>query len=1378
MSAPRDFGFDAPLTQGISLLEASARTGKTFQITNLVLRLLTQPEQPVRMGELLVVTFTNAATAELVDRIRGRLALAVGVYRSQVLGMPYPEGRDPESLRPLVEAARDSGELGEYLRLLERAQEEFDQATISTIHGFCQRMLRQNAFESMADFDLELIQDEASLIEEIVDDFLSSQVNTADKARYRFFTEDCKFTRDKLIKLVKAAVQEPRMTVEPSPADEDRPLPVAERLSKFADWWEQKGMTELAQAMDKAYQDGKIVPAKKKGGERAGSQSTYASKKCLSNGQTLLTWVRSVLAGGQPSPCPQANYWGATNIRNYSPGPHAWHHPHLNRVRAALDPSVEEASYERARFVSWAREALRERHEAQRTMSFQDLLRQLADRLKHPEQAGPLKLAIGSAYRVALIDEFQDTDPVQWGIFRALFGEGKHHLYLIGDPKQAIYRFRGANVNAYLEAKKAASNDYTMRVNYRSDARLLAALNPVLAAPFPADARPDNKLGHEGMFGLDGITYEPVSAPQDRKVGARLSAPESGSELPAGTLAPLQLRFLDQRLDPLFTPDGSTSTQITTGLLNKLLPRRVAADIVALLKQKLRLYQEKKESWRTLSPGDIAVLVRSGKQARAVQGALLEAGVPCVLPRTDTVFASDEAAELQLWLDAVRKPGSDGAARAAYTTVLFGGTAEKLKSLDRDDDDADHSWWDEWLGQLAQWQGSLEKHGVLRAFRKAMSDQKVQATLLARRDGERRLTNLLHLLELLHAAQVHQHLGLSSLILWLAEQRRNAKAGSDTGELRLERDDEAVRIMNMHKAKGLQFPVVFAPSLWGQAKGGGDALVISKDEGSPERVLDVHLDATVEPKRSRTIRDIRENWQDELRLLYVALTRAEQRCVIYTGDINGLATSAVGTLLHAFTPGTSAGSVGDRLEAARKRIEKMGSQELWDDLQALAARAGEPDPHGQLIHVSRCEPVSEPAQWTMETDDRTQEDFDARLFERFDRKGRPKNLDRTWKRTSYTGITKSRSHKADEEIEQAAMGRSTGISEQAETAKDHDQDVSIEAVRGSGLDPEVEAELRAQLPTDEVAREEVPLAQFPAGADAGTFLHELFEHLDFSPFAHAEDDVEGQELARAELERVIRERGPLHGFGGPRHRELLSSGIPPVLRTPLGGELGELRLADIPKHRRLDELVFDLPLAGGDDHRRPNNESHRAFTKRISGAAFGEAFQLGKGDGVPRDVYLDKLAKGWVKQHFAGYLTGSIDLVFATPTALESDPERFYVLDYKSNRLDLLRDRETTRGHFCRAWMRHEMEHHDYIVQAYLYSLALHRFLRQRKPKYKPEEHLGGALYLFVRGMVGPEKPTDNEHPYGVFFLRPNLDVIRQLDQLFDAASASTGGVS
>ncbi|MFH1469561.1 MAG: UvrD-helicase domain-containing protein [Pseudomonadota bacterium] len=1358
MSAPRRYRIDAPLQPGTTLLEASAGTGKTYQITNLVLRLLTEPEDPIRMGQLLVVTFTRAATGELVDRVRARLAEALRVYRlcarAPALEPALDEAAADPSLRALARRAWSQGALPEHVRRLERAQEEFDQALISTIHGFCQRMLLQNAFESMVDFGLELVEDDRDLLEEIVDDFISARINAVERARHDFLVDTCGFSRAGLVGLASRALHDPRMPVDPDPAA--APPGRAVRLAGFAVWWESVGLPELCQAMEVARLSGAIVP---KAGAK--SQSKYTGKACLERGVALLAWVRALLAGDGPGDCPEAAAWSAEALAEYAPGPEPWHHPHLDRVRAMLAPDAPDVDHERARFIRHVREEFARRNLARRSMCFQDLLRLLAERLEAEGPAGPLRGAVAARFRAALIDEFQDTDPEQWSIFSALFAggpcDGGHHLYLIGDPKQAIYGFRGANVHVYLAARASAGERvFSMGTNYRSDAAYLRALAPLMAAPLPAGATPDPAQAAEGMFSLAGIAYEPVEADEAREPAVRLRAAPGGPVPAPATMAPLQLRFL---AGGAASGSQGPAPQLRAGQAQRLLARQVAADIVALLEQGLQIHEGRPGAWRPLSPGHMAVLVRKGRQARMVQEALLQAGVPCVLPGAESVLSTEEARHLQRWLEAVASPGSDRAARAAATTPLFGVQAALLLALDDPAAPPEASaWWDRWLADLAAWQAQIQQHGVLRAFRAAMQGWGVQARLLAFPDGERRLTNLTHLLELLHTAQVHDHLQLAGLIRWLSAQRREGSAGSESGELRLERDDAAVRILTMHKAKGLQFPVVFAPFLWGATRlhrADRDALIVPAEGDPTRRLLDVHVAQDAEPKLSRLRIAEREQRQEELRLLYVALTRAELRCVVYTGHLEGLAASPLGALLHAFSPGTPPGQVGDRIQATSERLPTLGAAELWADLEALV-RAGGREPDGTpRLALERCAPPAALPSW--QPAGAGDAALAPRVFTRRDALGQPHGMDLTWRRESYTSLARSRGRPATA----PSPGATEGLSEAQAQGKDHDQ---ADGGAPEGPSPAEAERLRAALPRGPEAEAEVPLAAFPAGAAAGTFLHAVFEQLDFSPFAWAEGDAEGQAAAQAELRRVLADLSPLHGFEAPRWQALLEASLPGVLRAPLGGPLGGLRLADLPRTRRLDELAFDLPIAGGDEHRRPAADGSVCFEERVSGMAFGEAFSLGPPDPLLRPSYLRQLAAGWQRQRFAGYLTGSIDLVFAVPGG--PGGLRFFVVDYKSNRLDLLGERSTPRAHFCPAWLLHEMEQHDYIVQYHLYTLALHRFLTQRLRGYDYDLHVGGAAYLFVRGMGGTA--PEGAPPWGVFHHRPARAVIQRLDALFE----------
>ncbi len=1416
MKQPRKYQVGAPMQRGITLLEASAGTGKTYQITNLVLRLVA--EQDVRMGELLVVTFTRAATDELLDRIRMRLAaarrlLGKALRNGNAARLSGP-GSDPsvgdgpndgldDAMRNLLEAATAGPAPEKRLSLfhdrLLTAQEEFDQALISTIHGFCQRMLQQNAFESMVDFGLELVEDNGELLEEIVDDFYSACINTADPERYRFMTSTCGFNRDLLIQLAQKAMRNPRMPVLP-----DLHAPAATTdggPGGFAGWWKDQGMEELANAFEEAYQAGDIIPAMSKG-RRAKSQNKYRKKKALLEGAKLLRWVCDTSGCDDTAPCPNVDYWSEAALKKYSPRGRVFYHPHLSRVRRALAPHLEQVAMERARFVDYVRREFQRRSTERRTMSFHDLLRLLAERLESPKAREPLRHAISSRFKAALIDEFQDTDPEQWTIFRTLFGAGSHFLYLIGDPKQAIYGFRGANVNVYLQARKQArGNVFSMNTNYRSDGSLLRALNPILAAPWQPGVSPGPAGAAAGMFALEGIAYESVEPNPLRDPPLGLLWDHERGPAPHGLLSPLQIRFIDASSSGAPSMAGAHGKALGSGQVQAMLPAIVTADIIRLLDQGLRFHDSANDHWRALEPGDIAVLVRKGRQARALQSSLLRAGVPSVLSGADSVLSTDEARDLQLWLEAVGSPGSDRAARAAVTTAMFGRNAADLLRLeDPDLPPEDREWWDDWTRQLADWRNTMERFGVMRAFRAAMNEHHVQERLLAWPDGERRLTNLLHLLELLHAASLREDLGTRGLIGWLVSQRQRAGLDAETAELRLERDDSAVRLLTMHKAKGLQFPVVFAPYLWDGTllfHSDQEAPIVSAARGSTTRVLDVHVDNAVEPKRSHLELLREEALQENMRLLYVALTRAQQRCVIYTGHMERLETSSLGLLLHAMEPGTPVAEVHDRIQSAFQRIPHLGPAQLLRDLQLLSEMAGQEEGVGPRVFVSTCQPPSSEPRSRQESsgplrgpsrlspaasfptapmwrgsnpDAIDPATLQARVFRRVNPDGSHKDLDRTWSRSSYSSMARSRRNRPT----RATTGDPWGgpldpLPQQQALGKDHDQDADIQLPGPSGLEPAVEARLRAALPRGKIADQQVPLAAYPAGALAGSYMHDLLEHMDFTIFSGTDPGDDANQAHQEEIQRLTDQRAPIHGMDSVHITRTLSQALPGMLRTPLGGELGDTCLADIPDGRRLNELTFDLPLAGGDRYRQRDAHGRILWNEPVSGADFGEAFLLGAGDGLLRRSYLESLARGWKHQRFAGYLTGSVDLIFATPLDTQHPPRRFYLADYKTNSLDLLREKNMRRGCFCPAWMLHEMEHHDYIVQYHLYTLALHRFLQQRLPDYDYDKHVGGAYYLFVRGMCGPQRPPGSPHPYGVFFHRPSRAVIERLDELFNA---------
>jgi exodeoxyribonuclease V beta subunit len=1315
------------LDPGITLLEASAGTGKTYNITTLVLRLVA--EHGVRMKEIVVVTFTRVATAELRDRIRVRLAEAVAVLE----GRRAPEPGD-QALAFLVAGASAAAARGEsWLRRLRDAQESFDECLISTIHGFCQRMLQQNAFESQIDFDLELVDDTTAIKGELVDDWLSRELHPDDPARYRFLVERCGFDRDTLLEIAEEALRDPYMDVLPGEEEavtvEDWPA----LRDAFADQWDAEWAAELPQVIEGWHEAGVFESSR---------QRTYRSKAATERAAEVTEW----LAHGplwSDGPDPKAvTYFSAAGIESkLAEGEEPPTHAAIEALQELLAFGDRLAGTHRARFVHWLRQEFDARNRARRVQSYGDLMRNLSrvlERHEDDQARRALVQAIRERFRVALIDEFQDTDVQQWTIFRVLFGGPGQHLFLIGDPKQAIYAFRGANVHVYLEAKRAAEQrSFTMGHNFRSDQRLIDALNHV--------------MDRSGFFGEEGIEYVPVEAagrgqaPEDR-LRPQLCFAEQAT-------APLQLRFVDQRITGA-KEVSEDDPRVIRGVLDTLVPLCVADEIVALLESGTDLFdsgaaQVDGDGFRPLRPGDIAVLTRTGKQANEIQAALDGVGVPSVLQGADSVLASQEALDLQLWLEALASPGRHGPARTVATTRLFGRDAGLLAGVEAEDPEA-LAKWEAWSDLLARWRERFTERGFIATLRQALEEdllpvpegedpgmEDVTTRLLRRPDGERCLTNLWHVAELVHQAESANRLGLPGLLAWLQRQRTDTTVDAKTAEMRLERDDDAVKVLTMHKAKGLQFSMVYAPYLWsGRLPGAKDPVhVVPRADNPAFRICDVREGAQ---KADTVQRAVDEARKDAIRLLYVAMTRARCRLVVHVGHINNLENSPVAPAFH----GGPRDGEGDRISCGVARTGAGSSRSaLWEDLEDLAAGSGAARADGaRTIALSHCAPpVIRPWRGT--------EPPDERLVNRdFLRLG----LDSPWRRHSYSALTRGKSV-----TYVAPSGEREGFDADADT------EVSLDEAEGR-VDPWAP---RHDLPDD---AKDVLLAAFPAGADAGTFLHEVFEHADFG-WAHPGTPTDD---GPASLRRLLGELLPRHGFDVATWQAPLCAGLIQVLRTPLRATLDEIRLCDIPRGARLDELRFDFPIAGGDGFQRGASEQPvtsddlvRALQVRLR-----PDIRPAEDEATMREAYLKGLG------HFgelAGFMTGSIDLVFRLP--VNGHPQ-WFVVDYKSNRLDPGHERRYPVEHFGHEGMRYEMEQHHYYLQYHLYTLALHRLLRSRMGEaYDYDRDIGGVYYLFFRGMVGPDTPAEGTHGNGCFHDRPPRAVIEALDAVFEDPAAAVG---
>jgi len=1324
MSRIPSFTPTSPLLPGATLIEASAGTGKTYQITNLVLRLVA--EQELALDEILVVTFTKAATADLRGRIRERLSQAVRLLEScRASGEPPADevlallaGATPDS--PQVSAALVERRLGR----LRAALQGFDAAAIFTIHGFCQRMLQLFAFESEAPFGAELIDDLQPLQDELVDDFLSRTLWDQPDDVCALLLDEGRLNRGTLQKLATLRLQslDARLLPDPPAVSPGEALgDWQQEVARFAQRWQEGGRDEVVALLDaettKPKTSKKGEPPKRVNGNRYQTQRTHQ------NAEALDAW----LAGSRVPTKELVENWGkyfmASRIAEGQADPlthplfAAWEELHA-RAPAVLAALVGPR-------LTFARELdarLQEALARQNGLAFHDLLHRLRDRLVDPVAGPALAQGIRGRFRAALIDEFQDTDGVQWTIFSRIFlAQPPAPLFLIGDPKQAIYGFRGADVHVYQQATQVTPADQrsTLETNHRADDSLVTGMNCLFG-------------GRTRLFDLDFIDYVPVRAKHPERL-----------RVAGGSAVPIRLGWFDEGLFP-----DEDKRFLSKDDAWELLPRLVADEIVRLLEAKAELVGAD-GAWRPLTPGDCAVLVRKNKQAKQLARALRARGIASVRAGADSVFASPEALSLQRWLTAILQPGKDRPVRAFAVDPLCGWDAQSLLRADP----AAAARYGRFVDRLARQGRLLLEGGFQRAFSHLLElpvpgpgglDQPLLTRLFSWPDGERRVTDLRHLQELLHEAETVKRLRGAGLLRWLAEQRAaDTTRPGDAVALRLESDAEAVQLVTLHASKGLQYPVVFLPYLWDGIQGApAKPAAVRFHDPPPERglCLDLALD------EENVARAAREEQQENLRLLYVGVTRARHQVVIFAGYPGsrppGYETSPLAALLHGGQPGEE---VPDRLARAQERVLAFGQNRsgLFADLQAIAASSvvdGRP-----TIAAFTCplpgDRLYEPPVTAAEA---------ALTVRRF----RTEPLETGWRRLSYTALTRGKELHGEAPEDPSPLGAQPD---------DHGRDRDDEepgAVGSGAATPETPAPDERELDGDEV-----PLARVPSGKDFGTFVHAIFEHLDFVTGC-AKDDPS------CTLAALIAERGRRAGFTDPALLDGLAQAIPRILATPLGGPLGPRALREIPLADRLDELHFDLPLAGGNAWRYP--------APLVSGREFiARMVRRGPGEAV-RAEYLAALTQMAEAGRFGGlcgYLEGSLDLVFRAPDPATGHP-RWFVADYKTNLIRSPRRpgtllgrparRPSTPAHYRHPWLCWAMEQHNYYLQYHLYLVALHRFLRRRLPEYDYDRDVGGAYYLFVRGMGGEAATiADAGRADGVFFDRPPASVIEELSELF-----------
>lgn len=994
MSSPAELDVTRCALDGINLIEASAGTGKTWNICGLYLRLLL--ERGLETQRILVVTFTNAATAELRARIRARL-----VETRTYLTEARIDGGDP-FVPKLIDALvhRQGLDPDDLARRLDLALQTFDEAAIFTIHGFCQRALADNPFAAGLPMTMELVQDDAELRMRVVHDFWRRHIAGEALSPALAATLAAKGDNpEKYAALLKRHLAKP-LAIRRWPADIDRDVPLDD-AALAADYaaaratWMARGEAIVACLLA-------ALPQL--------NGTTYKEEAVRRGGQE---WDDFFQCGAPLAPLGEkcALYRLTTLVKRTKNKCVTPSHPFFEQAEAllarrqALDSALTLARLRLIRaLLDEAGAGLRELKRSRRLVSFDDMLFNLRERLS--DGASPwLAPALRQRFPAALIDEFQDTDPLQFDIFRAIYGgadaTASGPLFLVGDPKQAIYSFRHADLHTYLRARREAGVEHALVANQRSSAGLLDALNQLFGA-------------NDQAFMLPGLDY------RHAELGAKPRKPFVDRSTPGADLRVWMLH--DAAAEP---PAKAVARRAVVAATAAEIARLIDAANAGAIEI----------DGKPLRPGDIAVLARSHAQGGEVKRALARLGIGSVELSQASVFRTVDAEEVERVLRAVLEPGREPLVRAALATELIGRDAGAIEAISNDEAALMRC-----LLQFNDYRETWFRRGFGVMYRRLFADERVAERMLRRPDGERRLTNFLHLGECLRQAAETE--AAPEALLRYLEARRRDDAADEAAQLRLESDQNLVQIVTIHKSKGLEYPIVFAPFLWdGRAFAGkaseGDEY--HDDDGQP--VIDLRGDFIEADERDEIKARIKlEQSAETLRLLYVALTRAVYRCYLVAGCYGNMAFGR---------PSTSESARGMlnwlALGAGHTPQAWFKAKPTAQDISAAWAALGR-NPH---IDVAPLPSAAGMAITRAATDPATLVALAA-----------PACIPNGWRLSSYSGLSYG------------------AVSELA--ASDHDARIGPST---------------SLIPTDIAADD---ILRFPRGAAAGDCIHAVFERCDFT----------------------------------------------------------------------------------------------------------------------------------------------------------------------------------------------------------------------------------------------------------------------------------------
>ncbi|MGB4499490.1 MAG: exodeoxyribonuclease V subunit beta [Methylococcaceae bacterium] len=846
--------------QGTHLIEASAGTGKTFTIAALYVRLILghEIEMPLMPQSILVVTFTDAATEELRDRIRSRLSKSAQYFRGQI------ENKDVDDFLIDLRKSCDAKNLNRNMcaKRLEVAANYMDEAAVFTIHSWCNRMLQQHAFDSGSPFKQDVNTDDSELINNVIRDYWRVHFYGLDKNQCEFIVKHLAKSPDDFAGQIQNLLKE----TEALKLDNFQ----MQFVDIFVNWtkWKKENDDFENIAKESWINDFNAINDLL---NQANLNSWLNGNKYKKNTfDNKRNEINNWAIKNQSCDLKEIAKFGLDKLTDSLVKAHKDKAVQFYFLAfQAIDDFVNHGDLEQAgeivkniklHAIKWIRNRYAQEKKKLSRVTFEDMLSNLDNALQG-KNASRLAEIIRNQYPVALIDEFQDTDPIQYRIFSTIYqNQSSTSCFLIGDPKQAIYSFRGADIYTYLKAHQATQNHHTLKTNFRSTQALIDALNQLF------HQAEKNAQGGAFLFGNTGnnpLPYVPVKA--------------NGLD---------DNLHIDNKLASALTFWTWQEDKISIEFYREQIAKVTASEIVKLLANETAGFQSE-EGFKKLELKDIAILVRTGKEAKIIRRELSRRNLKSVyLSEQDSIYDTDEAGDVLIWLEAMANPRNEGKVRTAVSTGTLGFSKERLFDLTLDDVQ-----WETHLERFQTYQTCWQESGILPALRLLIHDYGLHLNSKNDNESERKLTNVLHLTELLqqHSSKIEGEEALIHHFAQLLESKNQRSAKNNI--IRLESDSNLIQIITIHKSKGLEYPLVFLPFV-------SDVREVSKKENyfkyhDEDKDLCIDLDTTDKGKENQT----KEQLQEDLRILYVALTRAKYACWLGIASTNRLAQSAIGHLI-------------------------------------------------------------------------------------------------------------------------------------------------------------------------------------------------------------------------------------------------------------------------------------------------------------------------------------------------------------------------------------------------------------------------------------------------------------------------------------------------